>query len=232
MRCVASDAPLPDHAGHGRPLNGQSRTESAESSNCRTSFRQAAQGLVSLRAETGGGRGPPAAPVGSGIKGQGSRHCRITISLPEPKRVALKALNPQIEPPVASSPPSSPTQEVEDVSGALKDLRDVGVKLSIDDFGKGFSSLSHIQRFPFDRIKLDKMFIAEMQQSERAVSIVKAALADALCMAVTAEGVETSEQLDGLRTLGCEEVQGFLLAKPLPLSNLLALISARSTGGP
>jgi diguanylate cyclase (GGDEF)-like protein/PAS domain S-box-containing protein len=120
-------------------------------------------------------------------------------------------------------------QDVEDVSAVLKELKSFGVNLAIDDFGKGFSSLSHIQRFPFDRIKLDKMFIGEMQQSQRAISIVKAvlALADALGMAVTAEGVETSEQLDDLRKLGCEEVQGFLLAKPLPLSNLLALVSAR-----
>lgn len=124
-------------------------------------------------------------------------------------------------------------QDPVEIGTVLQDLKSYGVKLSVDDFGKGYSSLSHLQRFPFDRIKLDKMFIAAMQHSQRAVSIVKAvlALADALGMAVTAEGVETSEQLEDLRKLGCEEVQGFLLAKPLPLSNLLALVSARQSGG-
>jgi diguanylate cyclase (GGDEF)-like protein/PAS domain S-box-containing protein len=109
---------------------------------------------------------------------------------------------------------------VDDPASALEiveELRRMGVGLKIDDFGTGYSSLSYLHRLPFDTLKIDKSFIATMGQDHSAFEIVKAiiALARNLGLQVVAEGVETRNQADELREMGCEYAQGYLYAPPL-----------------
>jgi diguanylate cyclase (GGDEF)-like protein len=108
-------------------------------------------------------------------------------------------------------------------------LRELGVRIAMDDFGTGYSSLSHLQRFPFDKIKIDRSFINNMAADASSLNIVRAvaALASGLGVAATAEGVETREQLDLIRSEGCTEMQGFLLSKPLPAHELGQLFVAQ-----
>ena len=101
-------------------------------------------------------------------------------------------------------------------------LKQLGVSLAIDDFGTGYSSLSSLHSFPFDRIKIDRQFVAALGQDRDADAIIRAVigLGRALRMQTVAEGVETVEQLAFLRSEGCCEVQGFLLARPAAFSDL------------
>jgi diguanylate cyclase (GGDEF)-like protein len=98
----------------------------------------------------------------------------------------------------------------------LKQIKALGVSIAIDDFGTGYSSLDTLRSFPFDKIKLDRSFMGEVQESEQAKAIVRAilALGRSLSVPVLAEGVETAEQLEVLRFEGCMEAQGFLLGRP------------------
>ena len=100
----------------------------------------------------------------------------------------------------------------------LHHLRQLGVRIAMDDFGTGYSSLSYLRRFPFDKIKIDQSFVRDLCAGSEAVAIVRAVidLAAGLNMTTTAEGVETPEQLAQLRALGCNEVQGYLLSRPMP----------------
>ena len=109
----------------------------------------------------------------------------------------------------------------------LSALKAEGIRVSLDDFGTGYSSLSYLQRFPFDKIKIDKAFIAGLGRDGQAAAIVQAvvALAHSLRLSVTAEGVETQEQLDALRAQDCNQVQGFLLGRPIPRAALSGLTS-------
>jgi diguanylate cyclase (GGDEF)-like protein len=99
---------------------------------------------------------------------------------------------------------------------AMSTLRGFGVRLSIDDFGTGYSSLTHLKRIPADELKLDRGFVSDLPGDERDRAVVRGVveLAHALGMHTVAEGVETQEQLDVLRELGCDIAQGFLLARP------------------
>jgi EAL domain-containing protein (putative c-di-GMP-specific phosphodiesterase class I) len=101
----------------------------------------------------------------------------------------------------------------------LSELRALGVSIALDDFGTGHSSLSYLRRFPIDRVKIDREFVAEIDQSRSNRAIVSAivAMAHGLDLAVTAEGVETEAQVDFLREQKCEEVQGFLFGRPAPV---------------
>jgi EAL domain-containing protein (putative c-di-GMP-specific phosphodiesterase class I) len=92
----------------------------------------------------------------------------------------------------------------------------MGVSIAIDDFGTGYSSLDTLRSFPFDKIKLDRSFMSEVESNEQSKAIVRAilALGHSLSVPVLAEGVETHEQLDVLRKEGCTEAQGFLLGRP------------------
>lgn len=101
----------------------------------------------------------------------------------------------------------------------LRRLKELGVKLAIDDFGTGYSSLTYLSQFPADYLKLDKAFIDRMGSSEKAMHIVSSviALARGLSLRTIAEGVEDQGQADLLRSLGCEMIQGYLLARPMPL---------------
>lgn len=100
----------------------------------------------------------------------------------------------------------------------LKKLKDMGIHLTIDDFGTGFSSLSYLSRFSLNTLKIDRSFISEINESlnRQAIVLTIIQLAQNLGLKVIAEGVETKSQLDFLRTKGCDKVQGFLLAKPAP----------------
>ena len=107
-------------------------------------------------------------------------------------------------------------QDPDQVRATLLDLREMGVKCSIDDFGTGYSGLSHLTRFPIDKLKIDKSFVATIDTDREAPIVVAVvALAHGLGIEVVAEGVETSEQLERLQELGCDEMQGFLFSRPL-----------------
>ena len=101
----------------------------------------------------------------------------------------------------------------------LKKLKALGVSVAMDDFGTGYSSLSTLRSFPFDRIKIDRSFIEDMVSNKDAAAIVDTimGLGRALGRRIVAEGVETEEQLVKLRQQGCNEVQGYLIGKPLPI---------------
>lgn len=100
----------------------------------------------------------------------------------------------------------------------LNDLKKLGIRIALDDFGTGYSSLSYLRRFPFYGLKIDKSFVMAATEDDGARTIVRAivALAANLDLNVVAEGVETTEHLELLRSAGCPQVQGFLLGRPMP----------------
>ncbi|CAG0983816.1 partial putative signaling protein, partial [Myxococcaceae bacterium] len=100
----------------------------------------------------------------------------------------------------------------------LRDLRAIGVRIALDDFGTGYSSLTYLNRFPLDTLKLDRRFFREIEFDPAAIGIVSSvvAMGHALGLSVVAEGVDSEEQLDLLREMLCDEVQGFLFAPALP----------------
>ena len=104
----------------------------------------------------------------------------------------------------------------------LAQLKQLGVRISLDDFGTGFSSLSYLRNFPFDKIKIDKSFISDMETSEdsRAITVATLGLAKALGLRCTAEGVETEFQSNFLRDAGCDELQGFFISRAQPIDKL------------
>jgi EAL domain-containing protein (putative c-di-GMP-specific phosphodiesterase class I) len=111
----------------------------------------------------------------------------------------------------------------------LNQLRDLGVKISIDDFGTGFSSLSYLKLFPIDIIKIDSSFIQDVSTDSKDAAITKTiiALSRRLKLTVVAEGVETYEQLSFLRARKCNEIQGFIISKPLMMEDVTLLLQAR-----
>jgi diguanylate cyclase (GGDEF)-like protein len=119
-------------------------------------------------------------------------------------------------------------QNTEATLATLHQLRALGVKISMDDFGTGFSSLSYLRRFPFDKLKIDRCFISDLSQADGALTIVRAVttMAKGLGMITTAEGVETKEQLAQVRVLGCTEVQGYYVGRPQPLEEVTRLIAS------
>jgi diguanylate cyclase (GGDEF)-like protein len=118
--------------------------------------------------------------------------------------------------------------QTETALGTLHRLRALGVKIAMDDFGTGYSSLSYLQKFPFDKIKIDHSFISGLSQNEEASAIVRAVtgLAASFHMATTAEGVETEEQREMVRSLGCTEMQGYLFSRARPAGELFDLFQA------
>jgi len=120
-------------------------------------------------------------------------------------------------------------QHNEVVLTTLRQLRDLGVRIAMDDFGTGCSSLSHLRGFPFDKIKIDRSFIHDLSNHDESVAIVRAVtgLASSLHMITTAEGVETQPQLDTIRALGCTEMQGYLCSRPVPAKDVVRLFPSR-----
>jgi diguanylate cyclase (GGDEF)-like protein len=114
----------------------------------------------------------------------------------------------------------------------LRQLKEIGVRIAMDDFGTGFSSLSYMRLFPFDKIKIDQSFVSGVPTDRSAAAIVRAmiGLARDLGMTVSAEGVETQEQLEFLRAEGCEQIQGYLVSRPLTAVNLIAFQNAARHG--
>jgi diguanylate cyclase (GGDEF)-like protein len=110
---------------------------------------------------------------------------------------------------------------------ALNELRALGVRIALDDFGTGYSSLSHLQRFPFDKIKIDRSFVRNVAWSKDSVAIVRAVvdIAGVRSITTTAEGVETVEQKEALRTLGCAQMQGYLFSAARPAAEIAAMLS-------
>jgi diguanylate cyclase (GGDEF)-like protein len=118
------------------------------------------------------------------------------------------------------------------IDGVLKTLhrlRDLGVRICMDDFGTGYSSLSYLRAFPFDKIKIDRSFVQDSSLSRDGSAIISAVvgLGKTLGMSITAEGVETAEQLRLVKRQGCDEAQGFLLSRPLPRDAVSRLLAAR-----
>jgi diguanylate cyclase len=116
------------------------------------------------------------------------------------------------------------------VLATLQILKEAGVRISLDDFGTGYSSLSYLQRFPFDKIKIDRSFVSQMEKNADSMSIIRAviALGKSLRIKITAEGVETAAQLGLLQAENCDLVQGYLLGKPMAKEDLGKLLAAAS----
>jgi diguanylate cyclase (GGDEF)-like protein/PAS domain S-box-containing protein len=108
----------------------------------------------------------------------------------------------------------------------LRRLKALGVRISMDDFGSGYSSLSYLQAFPFDKIKIDRAFVINLGRNPQSAAIVRAVigLGHGLGMSIVAEGVETQEQLGFLAEVGCDAVQGYFIGKPAPVGQYSALV--------
>ena len=108
----------------------------------------------------------------------------------------------------------------------LRRLKGLGVRISMDDFGSGYSSLSYLQAFPFDKIKVDRAFVMNLGRNPQSAAIVRAVidLGHGLEMSIVAEGVETQEQLGFLSEEGCDAVQGYFIGKPLPIGQYATLV--------
>jgi len=115
---------------------------------------------------------------------------------------------------------------VESVISTFRQLRELGVKLAIDDFGTGYSSLSYLKRFPVDYVKIDQTFIRDLTPGSEDAAITRAiiAMAHSLELKVVAEGVETQAQMDFLKTQRCDEIQGYLISKPVPAEQFAQLL--------
>ena len=131
-------------------------------------------------------------------------------------------------------PPENPESEI---TGALSQrllstgksgypkistLRGAGIRVAIDDFGTGYSSMSYLKKLPINRLKIDKSFVDELPVSQESVAIAKAiiSLAKTFGLAITAEGVETKEQLDFLIKEECDEIQGYYYSKPITFEEI------------
>ncbi|MGI9465316.1 MAG: EAL domain-containing protein, partial [Aestuariivirgaceae bacterium] len=112
------------------------------------------------------------------------------------------------------------------IQGQLEQLQAMGINIALDDFGTGYSSLNYLWRFPFDRIKIDRSFVLGMSESEQAKDILKTivSLAATMKLPITAEGIETPEQLAYLTQLGCQLGQGFYLGRPQPDTEVAATL--------
>jgi hypothetical protein len=124
-------------------------------------------------------------------------------------------------------------QNPDSMAQALAHLKDCGAGLSLDDFGTGFSSLAYLQRFPFDTVKIDRSFVADMAHNEETPVVLRSIirLAHDLDMSVVAEGVETQVEASSLRGLKCEFAQGFLFGAPMNASAAYNFIAANTRGG-
>ena len=116
--------------------------------------------------------------------------------------------------------------DVDNGRALMHEMKALGVTLSIDDFGTGYSSLSYLKSFPLDELKIDRSFVTDLPDSASDVAIVRAIidLGHSLGMSVIAEGIETDEQRECMQLLGCDNYQGFLFSKPVPVDAFVALL--------
>jgi EAL domain-containing protein (putative c-di-GMP-specific phosphodiesterase class I) len=128
-------------------------------------------------------------------------------------------------------------QQTEVADGSLQALKDLGVRLTLDDFGTGFSSLSYLQRFPISTLKIDRSFVQELSSKldnrtldNRTLVAAIIGMGKSLGQTVIAEGIETQDQLDVLRGLSCDEGQGYHFCRPLPAADFATYLAA-SRGG-
>jgi EAL domain-containing protein (putative c-di-GMP-specific phosphodiesterase class I) len=122
-------------------------------------------------------------------------------------------------------------EETGRTTAILRELKARGIHLSIDDFGTGYSSLSYLRRYPIDRIKIDRAFIADLAGNPEGEALVEAiiAMGRSFKLKVTAEGVENSDQLYFLRQRGCDEAQGFFFGRPLPAAELESILGGEQS---
>jgi len=120
-------------------------------------------------------------------------------------------------------------QEADSSVELLNALSALGVHLAMDDFGTGYSSLSYLKRFPLHKLKVDRAFVSGLPDDEEDAAITKAviAMAKSLGLRVLAEGTETLEQINYLRSIGCNEVQGYYCSRPLPADQLHPLLQEK-----
>jgi diguanylate cyclase (GGDEF)-like protein len=162
--------------------------------------------------------------------------CKVAVNL-SPIQMAHANLLPMVISALASSglpanrleleiTESVMMQNTEATLAALHQLRALGVRISMDDFGTGYSALSYLRQFPFDKLKIDRSFISDLARHDDALAIVQAvtSMAKSLRMVTTAEGVETIEQLDQVRMLGCTQVQGFFISRPQPVETMVRVL--------
>jgi diguanylate cyclase (GGDEF)-like protein len=181
-------------------------------------------------------------PLGNWMLDQACRQCavwdglRVSVNV-SGRQVAEGSLVESVSRALADSGLSPERLQLEltetvlmdDVDGhvaVMRDLKALGVSLALDDFGKGYSSLSYLHRFPIDRIKIDRDFVRGLPDSRADRAIVSAVLsfARALDMEIVAEGVETQQHVDALRELGCEYGQGFFFHRPVEAGRISALV--------
>ena len=119
-------------------------------------------------------------------------------------------------------------QDAETTLAVLQKLRALGVRIAMDDFGTGYSSLSYLRKFPFDKIKIDQSFIRDMSDHDDSLAIVRAvvAMSSSLSIGTTAEGVETCQQLERLKSEGCTEAQGYLFSPPRSAADVKTWLAA------
>ncbi|MDR7035989.1 diguanylate cyclase (GGDEF)-like protein [Methylobacterium sp. BE186] len=183
-------------------------------------------------------------PIGEWVMRQA---CRDAAAWPVPLSIAVNVSPAQFKSDrlvemilsaLASSGLPAPRLEVEITEGVLLQegektlqtlhrLRDLGVRVSMDDFGTGYSSLSYLRSFPFDKIKIDRSFVKDLASKPDGDAIIRAiaGLGKSLGMTTVAEGVETSEQMQRIRAEGCTDVQGYLISRPVPANDLVALLT-------
>ena len=120
--------------------------------------------------------------------------------------------------------------DIVETEAKLKALKDLGVRLSIDDFGTGFSSMAYLKRFPIDKLKVDQSFVRDISDQRADMEIVSAiiSLAKGLNLDILAEGVETHAQLEALKTLDCTYAQGYLFSRPVAAEHIPPLLQGKT----
>ena len=124
---------------------------------------------------------------------------------------------------------SSIIENTERAAAAIRKLHDMKVRISLDDFGSGFSSIGHLRALRFDRVKLDRSLIKEVLTSPQALLLLRATItmAEALGLPTTAEGIEREEEIPLLRLAGCHQFQGYLFSKPVPAAAITEVLLGR-----
>lgn len=116
--------------------------------------------------------------------------------------------------------------DLEKILPVLKGIREIGALISVDDFGTGYSSLSYIKNLPLSKLKIDRAFIKEIENEKNKMLVSGIiGLAHNLNLSIVAEGIETEEQLEFIKSKGCEEAQGYLFSQPVTYDQLLAYLS-------